>query len=174
MSCSGRKRSGCFRARTPAKQTLGSAERFGSFRPKPDLGRGFRTLTADWPGFGDGRQAWLDYRPALLLDFLEAFVEVTSGTEAPAVLAAGHVAGYALALAARRPGIWRKLAFVAPSWRGPLRTMMGGYKPLQRRLRAVGYLPAVGPLLYRLNVSEPVNEAHAQAPRSYDRAQKPS
>jgi pimeloyl-ACP methyl ester carboxylesterase len=119
------------------------------------LGDGFRAVAVDWPGFGDGRQPRLDYAPDLLLRFLEAFVAVTF-SDPPAVVAAGHAAGYALALARRKPGVWRKMALVAPTWRGPLPTVMGGYKPLQRHVRALVYAPLVGPLVYRLNIMMPV------------------
>ena len=119
------------------------------------LGDGFRTVAVDWPGFGDGGQPRLDYTPDLLLRFLEAFVAVAF-RDPPTVVAAGHAAGYALALARRRPGIWRKLALIAPTWRGPLPTVMGGYKPLQRYVRALVYAPLAGSLVYRLNVMTPV------------------
>jgi pimeloyl-ACP methyl ester carboxylesterase len=91
-----------------------------------------RVVGTDWPGFGEGRHSRLDYTPALLSDFLETFVEATFGGDVPAVVAAGHAAGYALALAQRRPGVWRRVVLITPTWRGPLPTMMGGYRPLQR------------------------------------------
>lgn len=116
----------------------------------------YGVVTTDWPGLGDGRQPRLDYTPSLLLGFLEAFVDARFGGAAPAVVAAGHAAAYALALAKRRRGIWRQMVLIAPTWRGPLPTMMGGYRPLQRYLRALFYLPILGPLLYRMNVATPV------------------
>ena len=73
-----------------------------------------------------------------------------------AVVAAGHAAGYALALARRRPGVWTGIALVAPTWRGPFPTMMGGYRPVQDRIRSALRLPGIGHALYRLNVAEPV------------------
>lgn len=84
--------------------------------------------------------------------FLRAFREQIVVKPA-AVVAAGHAAGYALALA---PSAWTKIALVAPTWRGPLPTMMGGYRPLQDRLRAALRLPGIGYVLYRINVVKPV------------------
>ena len=45
---------------------------------------------------------------------------------------------------------------IAPTWRGPLPTMMGGRKPVQERIRRLIHAPVVGELIYRLNVSRPV------------------
>lgn len=138
----------------PALSTVSTRQ---EVRPLADaLSNRFRVVATDWPGFGEGRHARLDYTPELLLNFLEAFVDAKLCGEAPAVVAAGHAAGYALALAQRRPGIWRKLVLIAPTWRGPLPTMMEGYKPLQRHVRTLVYFPLIGSLLYRLNVMGPV------------------
>ena len=120
-------------------------------RLAPDV----RTIVPDWPGFGAGRHSTLHHEPALHLDFLRRFLErVVAGPAA--VVAAGHAAGYALALARSTPGAWSKIALVAPTWRGPLPTMMGGYRPLQGRIRGALRMPVVGHALYRLNVAEPV------------------
>ena len=115
----------------------------------------FRTIVPDWPGFGSGRHPALGHGPELHLGFLRAFLErVVAGPAA--VVAAGHAAGYALALARSKPGAWSRIALVAPTWRGPLPTMMGGYRPLQGRIRTALRLPGVGHALYRLNVADPV------------------
>jgi pimeloyl-ACP methyl ester carboxylesterase len=119
------------------------------------LARDFRTIVPDWPGFGLGRHPRLDHGPKLHLAFLEAFMDqVVAGPAA--VVAAGHAAGYAMLLARERPGTWSRIALVAPTWRGPLPTMMGGYRPLQGRVRAALGLPGIGHALYRLNVAAPV------------------
>ena len=119
------------------------------------LGSGFRTVTVDWPGFGADAAPALPHAPDLHVGFLEAFATQTE-TLPLAVVAAGHAAGYALMLASRRPGLWSHIVLIAPTWRGPLPTMMGGYRPLQDRIRSVIRAPAIGPLLYRMNVSRPV------------------
>lgn len=125
-------------------------------RPLADLlAPDFRTVAPDWPGFGAGRHQRLDHGPELHLAFLRAFVDqVVAGPAG--VVAAGHAAGYALLLARDKPGAWSRIALVAPTWRGPLPTMMGGYRPVQGRVRAALGLPGIGHALYRLNVATPV------------------
>lgn len=114
-----------------------------------------RVVIPDWPGFGDGRHRRLPHAPALHMAFLDAFArEVTP--EAACVVAAGHAAGYALSLARARPQTVPRLALLAPTWRGPLPTMMDGYRPLQDRLHAAIRMPILGHALYRLNVARPV------------------
>ena len=117
----------------------------------PDL----RTVAPDWPGFGAGRHPALRHGPELHLAFLRAFVEQVVA-EPAMVVAAGHAAGYALSLAQAKPGVWSRIALIAPTWRGPLPTMMGGYRPLQGRVRTAVRLPGLGHALYRLNVAKPV------------------
>jgi pimeloyl-ACP methyl ester carboxylesterase len=121
-----------------------------------DLGR---PVLVDWPGFGDAPRAALDYGPEICRAFLEHFLDHLGkhlGNGRPAVIAAGHAAGYALDHEARRPGSWSRLALIAPTWRGPLPTMMGGRKPVQARIRKLIHWPVIGPLIYRLNTMEPV------------------
>lgn len=119
------------------------------------LAQNFRTVMPEWPGFGAGRQPRLNHGPELHLAFLRAFREqVVVGPAA--VVAAGHAAGYALALARRQPSAWTKIALIAPTWHGPLPTMMGGYRPLQGRVRTTLRLPGIAHALYRLNVATPV------------------
>ena len=122
------------------------------------LGR-HRVAVSDWPGFGDTARPAIDYDAALFRGFLEALVDHLRGelgrTAFP-VVACGHAAGYAIDLAARRPGTFGRLVLVAPTWRGPLPTMMSGRRPVQGRIRRLIHAPLVGELLYRLNVSRPV------------------
>src|SRR5207247_574169 len=63
-----------------------------------------------------------------------------------AIVAAGHAAGYVLkgATAAREA----KLVLLAPTWRGPLPTMLGGDRPWFDRLCRLVDRPALGPLIY--------------------------
>jgi hypothetical protein len=72
------------------------------------------------------------------------------------VVACGHAAGYAIDLEARQPGTFTHLVLIAPTWRGPLPTMMSGRKPIQGRIRRLIHAPVIGELLYQLNVSRPV------------------
>jgi pimeloyl-ACP methyl ester carboxylesterase len=114
-------------------------------------------VLTDWPGFGDAPRVALGYGPEVCRSFLEHFVgHLTErfGGRRPSVVAAGHAAGYALDLEARRHGSWSRLALIAPTWRGPLPTMMGGRKPIQARIRQLISWPVIGPMIYRLNTME--------------------
>ena len=73
-----------------------------------------------------------------------------------ATVAAGHAASYALAVGAAAPNSTGLLCLIAPTWRGPLPTMMGGKRGLGELIARVGDLPVLGQLLYRLNVNPPV------------------
>jgi pimeloyl-ACP methyl ester carboxylesterase len=118
-----------------------------------------RVVVSDWPGFGDTARPAIDYDGALYRGFLEALIDHLRGqlghTAFP-VVACGHAAGYAIDLVARRPGAFGRLVLIAPTWRGPLPTMMSGRRPVQGRIRRLIHAPLVGELLYRLNVSRPV------------------
>ena len=112
----------------------------------------FRVSTVDWPGFGDLVRLRTDWSPTMLSGFLDWFL---SQIVAPphVVLAAGHAASYALYQAAHRRGTIERLVLIAPTWRGPLPTMMGGQRTCFANLRVVVDHWGIGPLLYRLNMS---------------------
>jgi pimeloyl-ACP methyl ester carboxylesterase len=112
----------------------------------------FRVSSVDWPGFGDLPRPRADWSPAMLSAFLDWFL---SEIVAPphAVVAAGHAASYALYQAAYRHGTIDRLVLIAPTWRGPLPTIMGGQRPWFAHVRATVDHWGIGPLLYRLNVS---------------------
>jgi pimeloyl-ACP methyl ester carboxylesterase len=112
----------------------------------------YDTLAIDWPGFGDAPRPPTDWRPPAYAAFLD-FLLRSILPKPHAVIAAGHAAGYALAHAAAHPGAFERLVLVAPTWRGPLPTMMGGRRPFFERLVRWVDLPALGPLFYRLNVN---------------------
>jgi pimeloyl-ACP methyl ester carboxylesterase len=122
----------------------------------------FRVSTVDWPGFGDLARPRADWSPAMLSTFLDWFL---SEIVAPphAVVAAGHAACYAMVQAAHRPGTIDRLVLIAPTWRGPLPTMMGGHRPWFARVRAAVDHWGFGPLLYRLNVNRLVVRRMARA-----------
>lgn len=118
-----------------------------------------RCIITDWPGFGDTARPRLDYDRALCRGFLEDLVTHLHGElkrRSFPVVACGHAAGYAIDLEARHPGTFTQLVLIAPTWRGPLPTMMSGRKPIQARIRRWIHAPVIGELLYRLNVSRPV------------------
>jgi pimeloyl-ACP methyl ester carboxylesterase len=112
----------------------------------------YETLAIDWPGFGDRPRPQVAWEPQAYAAFL-TFV-LRGLTPAPhAVIAAGHAATYALAHACMNPDAFGRLVMVAPTWRGPLPTMMNGRRPFFDRLCRLVDLPVLGPLLYRLNVN---------------------
>ncbi len=111
----------------------------------------FRVSSVDWPGFGDLARSRADWSPEILSAFLEWFLGEV-GPPPHAVVAAGHAATYALHHAAARPGTIDRLALIAPTWRGPLPTMIGGMRPWFARARGAIDHPLLGPPLYRLNV----------------------
>ena len=120
-----------------------------------ELAQYYQVVIPDWVGFGDSSRPRLDYRPALYHNFLKDFVRATFD-EPAVVVAAGHAAGYAMQMAnhsynGKCPWSW--IVLVAPTWRGPLPTMMGDRRRVFRVLRSLIYLPLVGQLLYWLNTT---------------------
>jgi pimeloyl-ACP methyl ester carboxylesterase len=115
----------------------------------------FDTISADWPGFGDRPRPMVDWTPEIMGAFL-AFALEKVCPEPAVIVAAGHGAGHVLRHAARSPGCAGRLVLLAPTWRGPLPTMMQARRPWFESVRRWVDLPVVGPVLYRLNVSRPV------------------
>jgi len=108
----------------------------------------YQTVSIDWPGFGNRPRPRHDWRPEIYSDFLSYL----TGTILPpvhAVIAAGHAATFALLHACAHPGSFKRLVLIAPTWRGPLPTMMDGRRPLFDRICQLVDLPIIGPLLYR-------------------------
>jgi pimeloyl-ACP methyl ester carboxylesterase len=116
------------------------------------LASSFHTVAVDWPGFGELPRPDIDWRPAIYEDFLS--YRLTDVVPGPfAVIAAGHAAGYAVRHIAGDSQATQRLVLLSPTWRGPLPTMMGGDRPLFETItKAVG-IPAIGHLLYKLNVN---------------------
>jgi pimeloyl-ACP methyl ester carboxylesterase len=112
------------------------------------------TTSIDWPGFGNLPRPPVAWEPEAYRAFL-AFVLTTIGTPF-ATIAAGHAAGYLISHAAAHPGSAGRLCLVAPTWRGPLPTMMGGRRAAFRAVARLVDLPAIGAALYRLNVNSPM------------------
>ncbi len=111
-------------------------------------------ILVDWPGFGDAPQHVLPQGPALHLEFLLAFARLLPGPAA--VAAAGHAAGFALLAAHAHRGLWSHIILIAPTWRGPLPTMMGSGSQIPARIRKLIDMPIVGSALYALATSGPV------------------
>jgi pimeloyl-ACP methyl ester carboxylesterase len=116
------------------------------------LARHYSTLAVDWPGFGDGARPQVDWTPDAYAAFL-AFVLTSVIAHPYAIVAAGHAATYALKHAASASPAMTRLILIAPTWRGPLPTMLGGHRPFFDRLCRLVDRRALGPLIYRLNVN---------------------
>jgi pimeloyl-ACP methyl ester carboxylesterase len=112
----------------------------------------YSTLAVDWPGFGEGARPQVDWTPEAYAAFL-AFLLTSVIAHPHAVIAAGHAATYVLKHAASAPEPTTRLVLIAPTWRGPLPTMMGGQRPFFERLCRLVDRPGLGPLIYRLNVN---------------------
>jgi pimeloyl-ACP methyl ester carboxylesterase len=134
----------------PAFSTVSSRTEMGALAAQ--LSGQFQVITVDFPGFGDSSRPPLDYNPALYRQFLTDFVRDLA-TEPITLIAAGHAAGYALNLAAQHPQLVAKLALIAPTWRGPLPTMLKGQKPWLKQIRDLIRLPVIGQFLYELNTT---------------------
>lgn len=134
----------------PAFSTVSSRE---EMRPLASLlaASGLACTLVDWPGFGSSTRGRLGYGPALYHRFLADFVAATM-PEDGAVIAAGHASAYALALGHERPGLWKRVVLLAPTWRGPLPTAMGPHPQTYGLARALVGAPVVGEALYRLNI----------------------
>jgi len=133
----------------PAFSTVSSRE---EMRPLASglAASGFACTLVDWPGFGSSTRGPLEYGPECYLRFLADFVAATTPSGA-AVIAAGHASGYALRLGHERPGVWRRITLLAPTWRGPLPTAMGRRPKIYAAVRALVGAPVVGEALYRVN-----------------------
>jgi pimeloyl-ACP methyl ester carboxylesterase len=132
---------------------LSSISTRDEMRPLFDrLAPSFRVVTVDWPGFGDESRPQIDWTPEALSAFLNWFLsEIVPPPHS--IIAAGHGAGYALQHAVSKPGTIEHLALIAPTWRGPLPTMIGGHRPWFAQVRHAVDRRITGPILYRLNVS---------------------
>jgi pimeloyl-ACP methyl ester carboxylesterase len=119
------------------------------------LAPSYSTVAVDWPGFGDKPRPPIAWRPKAYTAFLR-YVLTDLCPHPAATVAAGHAASYALAVAAASQQATGFLCLIAPTWRGPLPTMMGGRRGLGSWIARVGDLRVLGQLLYRLNVNIPV------------------
>jgi pimeloyl-ACP methyl ester carboxylesterase len=132
---------------------LSSISTRNEMRPlQQHLARDYSTFSIDWPGFGDGERPQMDWAPEVYAAFL-AFLLASVVRQPHAIIAAGHAAGYVLKHAAGAPQVASRLVLIAPTWRGPLPTMMGGHRPFFDRLCRIVDRPVLGPLIYWLNVN---------------------
>jgi pimeloyl-ACP methyl ester carboxylesterase len=132
---------------------LSSISTRGEMRPLQErLAAAFTTVAIDWPGFGDAPRPAARWQPQAYRAFL-ADVLATAIEHPFAIVAAGHAAGYCLAAARARPGTTGRLCLIAPTWRGPLPTVIGKRHAALRHIARAGDLPGLGDLIYRLNVN---------------------
>ena len=111
----------------------------------------FTSIAVDWPGFGKAPKPSVAWSPAALRSYLDFIFEAIA-PDVELVVAAGHGAAYLVEHAARRPAANRRLVLVAPTWRGPLPTMMGR-RPFLARIGRAADVPLLGAALYRINVN---------------------
>ena len=116
------------------------------------LAREYSTFSIDWPGFGDEPRPQVDWAPEIYGAFL-SFLLMSVVTQPHAIIAAGHAAGYVLKHAGSSPQVMPRLVLIAPTWRGPLPTMMGEHRRFFDRLCRLVDRSTIGPLIYRLNVN---------------------
>jgi pimeloyl-ACP methyl ester carboxylesterase len=116
------------------------------------LARAYSTFSIDWPGFGDEPRPQIDWTPEIYAAFL-LFLLMSVVTQPHAIIAAGHAAGYVLKHAGSSPQVMPRLVLIAPTWRGPLPTMMGKHRRFFDRLCRLVDRSTIGPLIYRLNVN---------------------
>jgi pimeloyl-ACP methyl ester carboxylesterase len=117
------------------------------------LARQYSTLCVDWPGFGACARPRVDWTPDAYSAFLE-FVLTSVVPHPHAIISAGHAASYVLKYAASAPQAAARLVLIAPTWRGPLPTMLDRRPPFLERLCRLVDLPGIGPLVYQLNVNQ--------------------
>jgi pimeloyl-ACP methyl ester carboxylesterase len=117
------------------------------------LADAYQTIALDWPGFGDSDRAKLNYAPNLYQQFLQDFLRDCC-PQPVILLAAGHSAGYALQAIQHQPSACQRLILVAPTWRGPLPTMLQGQRPWFQLLRDLVNTPILGQFLYQLNTTK--------------------
>ena len=109
----------------------------------------FQAIALDWPGFGESSRLPVAYEPEMYHQFLRDFVSDVFSTPV-AVVAAGHAAGYVMALAQQQPTVWSSISLVAPTWRGPL-AVMGASDTMRNGVRELVRSPLLGQMLYGLN-----------------------
>ncbi len=119
-----------------------------------ELSARYQVWQIDWLGFGDSDRPPLTYLPKFYRAFLRTFVQEMFQNPV-VVVAPGHAAGYVMQLAQEQPLIWKWVVLVAPTWRGPLPTMMGDkHRSKFKTIQKLVSLPVIGQFLYWLNTTK--------------------
>ena len=119
------------------------------------LGHRFETVAPDWPGFGDHDKPAVSWTPHAMEAWLDHLLR-TVAPQPALVVAPGHAASLVVRHFAGTSHEMPELVLVAPTWRGPLPTMMGRRPGWLARVRAAFDNPLAGPLLYALNLNRVV------------------
>lgn len=135
----------------PALSSISTRSEMGPLQAL--LAARFETVAADWPGFGTDDKPRILWTPEAMAAWLDRLL--TEIAPRPAlIVAAGHAAGYVLRHFASEPDETPELALIAPTWRGPLPTMLGRRPVWLKRVRGAVDMPVLGPLLYALNLND--------------------
>jgi pimeloyl-ACP methyl ester carboxylesterase len=134
----------------PAFSTVSSREEVAEVATI--LASEFQVTTVDFPGFGDSDRPQLQYNPELYQQFITDFIRDVM-PQPLTVVATGHTAGYVMKLAHQQPQLFEQIVLVAPTWRGPLPTMMKGQKPWFKIIRELVRSPLLGQVLYQVNIT---------------------
>ncbi len=134
----------------PAFSTVSSREEVAEIATV--LASELQVTTVDFPGFGDSDRPRLQYNPELYQQFLTDFIRDIM-PQPLTVVATGHTAGYVMKLAQQQPQLFEQIVLVAPTWRGPLPTMMKGQKPWFKIIRELVRSPFLGQALYQVNTT---------------------
>lgn len=136
----------------PALSTISTREEMRPLAEK--LSAKYQVYFLDWVGFGESDRPNVKYEPKMFRMLLRSFVEETFNAPI-VVMAAGHSAGYVMDLMTDDPKPWSWVVLFAPTWRGPLPSMMGDTKrKFYNVIHELIRLPILGQLLYALNTTK--------------------
>jgi pimeloyl-ACP methyl ester carboxylesterase len=135
----------------PALSTISTREEMRPLAEK--LAAKYQVYLLDWVGFGESDRPRVKYEPKMFRMMLRSFVEETFD-EPIVVMAAGHGAGYVMEMVTDDPKPWSWVVLFAPTWRGPLPSMMGdGKRKWFSLIHGLVRSPILGQFLYALNTT---------------------
>ena len=143
----------------PALSAVSSREEMAGLQM--ELAGDFETVAADWPGFGTCSKPRFSWTPEAMAGWLDHLLRAVV-PEPAFVVAAGHAAGYLLRYGASGSVRLPRVALVAPTWRGPLPTVLGKRPGWLAGVRAAIDAPGLGSALYQLNLNDRMVRRMAQ------------